>query len=282
MCAKLNIPYGQPAYYRSIYVWAPDERWGVMPTCGCCGHKALRAHAWMTHPGRKVITMDSFYYVMTKRYFCGHCEQRYRDAKNAAGAEVHARSYAAPFIPHLSPHTHTQEAEGEGEGDATIHYTFPGYARTSLPHLPNEYGLEFPAYLTHKHAVDLSLIYMMRSVFVKGVRPAAFSDMLLEWHARKYTLEYIRCEATLAVARKLDANVPAKKFSTFSDQAGYNGTVPSGKYLSDVYKKFMREIKPHLDREMKKRGAERLHWDASYKEAKHLSQYHGLSVFKVH
>ena len=30
---------------------------------------------------------------------------------------------------------------------------------------------------------------------------------------------------------------------------------------------------------MKKRGAERLHWDASYKEAKHLGQYHGKSVF---
>ena len=31
---------------------------------------------------------------------------------------------------------------------------------------------------------------------------------------------------------------------------------------------------------MKKRGAERLHWDVSYKEAKHLALYHGQPIFK--
>ena len=31
----------------------------------------------------------------------------------------------------------------------------------------------------------------------------------------------------------------------------------------------------------KKRGARRLHWDASYKEAKHLARYHGNSHFKA-
>ena len=35
----------------------------------------------------------------------------------------------------------------------------------------------------------------------------------------------------------------------------------------------------HLDKEVKKRGAKRLHWDASYKEPKHLSQYHGNQIF---
>jgi hypothetical protein len=32
---------------------------------------------------------------------------------------------------------------------------------------------------------------------------------------------------------------------------------------------------------VKKRGCERLHWDASYKEAEHLCQYHGHKVFKA-
>ena len=30
---------------------------------------------------------------------------------------------------------------------------------------------------------------------------------------------------------------------------------------------------------MKKRGATKLHWDASYKEPKHLAKYHGEPVF---
>ena len=33
-------------------------------------------------------------------------------------------------------------------------------------------------------------------------------------------------------------------------------------------------------KEVKKRGAERLHWDVSYKVCKHLCQFHGKSIFK--
>lgn len=103
VCTKLKIPYGQPAYYRDIYVWAPDERWGVLPTCPCCLRKAQRAHAWTTHPGRKVITMDSHYFVMTKRYFCGTCRERHDAAAHSAGAEVSALPFRPPVRPPPSP-----------------------------------------------------------------------------------------------------------------------------------------------------------------------------------
>ena len=59
-------------------------------------------------------------------------------------------------------------------------------------------------------------------------------------------------------------------FSSFSDPKQYAGVVPSGKYLSGVYKKYATLIKEHLAAEVKKRGAEELNWDVSYKEAKHL------------
>ena len=48
-----------------------------------------------------------------------------------------------------------------------------------------------------------------------------------------------------------------------------------------MYKQYAASIEGHFDREVKKRGCERLHWDASYKEAKHLSQYHGHNIFKA-
>lgn len=32
---------------------------------------------------------------------------------------------------------------------------------------------------------------------------------------------------------------------------------------------------------MKKRGADTLHWDASYKEPKHLCQHHGKAIFRA-
>ena len=50
--------------------------------------------------------------------------------------------------------------------------------------------------------------------------------------------------------------------------------MPSGRYLSTVYKQYEESIADNLDKEVKKRGARRLHWDASYKEAKHLGRYH--------
>jgi len=69
-------------------------------------------------------------------------------------------------------------------------------------------------------------------------------------------------------------------FSTFADKSKYDGAVPTGKYLANMYKLFHERIRSHLDKEVKKRGATRLHWDVSYKEAKHLCQYKGKPVFK--
>ena len=56
--------------------------------------------------------------------------------------------------------------------------------------------------------------------------------------------------------------------------------MPSGKYSKHVYKKLHETIPPHLSKEVKKRGATRLHWDVSYKEAKHSCQYRGRPIFK--
>ena len=43
VCNKLGIEYGEPSYYKDLYVWLPDERWGPMamppcPTCKSCTH----------------------------------------------------------------------------------------------------------------------------------------------------------------------------------------------------------------------------------------------------
>jgi hypothetical protein len=70
-------------------------------------------------------------------------------------------------------------------------------------------------------------------------------------------------------------------FSDFADKGKYNGGVPNEKYLSNVNVKFEESISNHLDNKVKKRGGCRLHWDASYKEAKHLCRYHGKSIFRA-
>jgi hypothetical protein len=66
VCEKLEIEYGEPAYYRDIHVWLPDLRWGVefMPVCGTCQNPAKRAHGFQpNHYGRKIITWDTHYFI---------------------------------------------------------------------------------------------------------------------------------------------------------------------------------------------------------------------------
>ena len=162
-------------------------------------------------------------------------------------------------------------------------YTFMGYDPRSRIHLPYGYGDEYPAFHTYKGAIDLSIIDLMRPLFNKGVCPAALSDILLELHAKKYTRDYLKREQHLARDSRLGIKAPTEKtiFSSFGNKYGYAGLVPTGKYLSHIYKLFAASIEDHLEKEVKKHGAERLHWDASYKEAKHLGQYHGESIIRA-
>jgi len=158
-----------------------------------------------------------------------------------------------------------------------------GYNSRSRIHLPYGYGDEYPAFHTVKSAVDLLIINLMRPLFNKGVRPAALSDILLELHAKKYTRDYLKCEQFLARDSRL-GTIPLKKrpmFSSFGNKEGYSGLVPTGNYLSHVYKLYAASSGDHLMKEVKKRGADRLHWDVSYKEAKHLGQYNGESIFRA-
>jgi hypothetical protein len=72
-----------------------------------------------------------------------------------------------------------------------------------------------------------------------------------------------------------------ERFPNFADKSTYSGLVPGGAYLEAVYKAHAALIDRFLAAEVKKRGAERLHWDASFKEAKHLCQIRGKPMFKA-
>jgi hypothetical protein len=269
VCKKLDIVYDEPAYYRDIHVWLPDVRWGAeaMPPCVICkSAEEVSPHDFLTnHFGRRVCALTTNYFIVTQRYICGCCKRRACNTRLAIDAVA--------------------DAVGLSVEEATIktQYTFMGYDPRSRIHLPFGYGDEYPAFHTFKGAIDLSIIDLMRPLFNKGVRPAALSDILLELHAKQYTRDYLKREQHLARDSRLGIKALTEKtmFSSFGNKYGYAGLVPTGNYLSHVYKLFAASIEDHLEKEVKKRGAERLHWDASYKEAKHLGQYHGESIFRA-
>jgi hypothetical protein len=259
ICRKLSIRFDEPSYYRDLQIWFPELEGGIActPSCpSCSSNTRVSVHGYRNKtPARNVVCLTTNYFIMSRRYICQTCKASNMQAKNDAAGE--------PF--------------------EKIQYTFMGYNSEVLRSFPFGFEQEFPAFLTRRAGVDLSIIDLMRPLFDKGVRPTALSDLLLELHAKKYTNDYIKRERLLErdilfAAREADC---PQMFSGFADKSKYDGRVPTGRYLQMVYTKFHASIRPHFDREVKKRGAKRLHIDASFKAPKHLCQYKGKAYFKA-
>lgn len=239
----------EPAYYRDVYIWLPEQRWGniAWPPCPTCLQQDVAAHGFQTnHFGRRVVSMTSNYFIMSRRYICQ------RRCCQGAPSAVEKRQQR----------------------------TFMGYNPISRTHLPHGLGRLFPAFLSFRAAVDNSVIDMMRALFDKGVRPESFAETILELHSKTYFEAYLLRELEIERTRAF-LNTTPSMFSEFADKRNYAGLVPTGKYLSQVYKQYNATIRNHMEKEIKKQPSSRFHIDASYKEAKHLAQYHGIPLFKA-
>ena len=162
-------------------------------------------------------------------------------------------------------------------------YTFKPWHPISLAALSHSRGNSFPAYLTARGGVSTKLVDMMRPLFNAGVKPDTFAKMVLEMQTKRHVRANLDYEHCLTLKRA-DPNFPRTTvlpiFSCFGDAEKYAGLVPTGRYFQSIYEDYHDSIAEFLDIEVKKRGAERLNWDVSYKEAKHLARYHGESIFK--
>ncbi len=178
------------------------------------------------------MSLTTNYFIVTQRYICACCARRASNinaAVDAAGLTVEETI--------LKPQ-----------------YTFMGYDPRSRIYLPYGYRDVYPAFHTHRGAIDLLIIDLMRPLFNKSAHPAALSDILLELHAKKYTRDYLKREQHIACDSRLGIIALTEKtmFSTFGNKEGYAGPVPTGNYLSRVYKLFAATIEDHLTKEVKR------------------------------
>ena len=65
-----------------------------------------------------------------------------------------------------------------------LQYTHMGWNNTPVALMPNGWGLEFPAFLTHRAGLDNHIIDMMRPMMNKSYRSESISDLLLEFYAK--------------------------------------------------------------------------------------------------
>ena len=95
MCDRLGLEYSEPAYYRSIHVWLPDLRWGriAMPPCvNCKDSSQVESKGYQSnHCGRRVYSMDTHYFIISRRYKCKKCEEKAQETK---ASEMRAKEMA--------------------------------------------------------------------------------------------------------------------------------------------------------------------------------------------
>ena len=235
-----------------------------MPCCpNCKSNMHVGPHGFRSnHFGRVVITLSTTYYVMTRRYICYECR------KESTQAKATIESIA------------TDNGLSIEVSDSGRQYTFMGWDKRILPLFKYGRGSQFPAFLTWKAGVDFSVIHLMRLLFLRGVRPDGFAAILLEQHTKHFTELGIEHENEML--RKSRGMIPPKKemLGEFGDKRKYRGLVPTGRYVQHVFITHHATVGPYMDKDVKKRGAKSLHWDVSYKEAKHLCRYRGQPVFK--
>lgn len=252
MCKKLSILYSEPAYYQDVRIWIPEIQYGkeYCPPCVSCksNSRVARHRCFQRCPSRVVVGIERTYHIMTWQYICHGCKQ-----------------------------WNKEKGDSSEQGRQ---YTFMGYNTDVLPRIPDGIGEQFPAVLTYRSGLDKKVIRLLRPLLDHGMRPEAISNLLLELHSLKYTDEYQRREQQLRRKKSLLPHVEAKMFSSFDEMNGYAGKVPTGRYLTGVYKKYQASIKDHLDREVKKRGCTRLHVDGNAKIPKLLCRHNGKPLFK--
>ncbi len=265
-----QLGVGYRAYYRDVHVWLPDVRWETtdkryMPYCPNCKTNArVGPHCFRdNHADRVIVGQTETYYTVSRRYICYECED-------------HSKKQKANF----------EAAAKEQDLTATVElddakYTFMGWNQSSLTLLPYNKGSKFPAFLTWRAGVDKSVITTIRQDVDNGKGFEQISKDLLEHHTEKYTDLHLEYENE--IKEKLDGGIITREYPTFGDfmdRKLYRGLVPTGAYLQHVLLLYHDSIHGHLIKEVKKRGATTLHWDVSYKEAKHLYRVRGQPIFK--
>ena len=148
ICRKLGIQMCELAYYRDVRVWFPDVEGGrgmCMPFCVTCKQQTnVRAHSYPTHhPGRRVTTFNSHYYIMSRQYLCTECKKDHEGNKERANGQTFKK----------------------------VQFTFMGYHDEVLRRLPDDMKYKFPAVLTHRAGLDKSVVRSLRPLMEKGLRP---------------------------------------------------------------------------------------------------------------
>lgn len=155
----------------------------------------------------------------------------------------------------------------------TIVETFTPTRQDSLDKLPEFIQSHFPAYLTHKSGLDISVINLMRTCFNSGMSPNKFHGLLVEFHTRNYhsrMLNYYSHFLNEKLKGSLFLPSMPEVFPSFDGI--YGGYVPSGKYLQNTYLRWHDRLRKSMDNEVMKIVGKILKSDHTFQVAKLMAK----------
>lgn len=203
---------------------------------------------------RRVISLTNVYYILCRRYECKKCKSKKRSCIDTI---------------------------------ETFNSTHPKV----ISKMPSHFQLEFPALLTHRSGLDLTLINLMRTCFVNGFGPDLFKKLIRENHVRSYhekMLKYLSKfqaymndpskKSIIDKYRKPDAE---KVLSSFPSFKASGGAKPSTSYFTSVYCQHIESLRGYMDGEIMKLSGEALKADHSFKVPKHMSKINGQPIFEA-
>ena len=169
ICKKLGLTFSLRACYCKTVVWLPDVRFNESPPCpNWCGNKSCHFHCWRNnHFGRLVVDFYRNCFVISRRCICHDCEKVAKEAKHANKKALDAakKDSMSAESAQLMP---------------VPKYTFMAWDKRSLDQLPDGLGEEFPAFLTHRAVVDLSIVDFMHPALNNGFTCEQIHDFLQE------------------------------------------------------------------------------------------------------
>ncbi|KAG2220944.1 hypothetical protein INT45_010697, partial [Circinella minor] len=230
-------------YYPRVFLWSPHRLVTTVLKCPDCRQK-LNSKGFNTNPrARRVVDIDSCFYIMSSRYRCTN-----KSCKTSLNAHDNRILEQLPL--HL-------QAE------------FPAY----LTHRS----------AVSKHLGDLLRIVMQNGMGVHRLQRALrefhtlrHSRLHLQYlnslvHRQQYP--------TFHDIPRGSNPIIYKRFSSFKDREGYAGYIPSTGYLRLVYTALIDQLRPLMDKELAILGGIILKGDHSFKVPKHMAKLGGSSAF---
>ncbi|KAJ7648836.1 hypothetical protein B0H17DRAFT_1215514 [Mycena rosella] len=161
------------------------------------------------------------------------------------------------------------------EGQLWIHPKDPIFAlqeaATTSVYSPDD---RFPVAISHRSALDISQMDMMKITFAGRFGADPFSKMVRELkYLRHSHLEAMYLHAALHYGLRGTSKIPP--FSSFKNRIGFAGYAPSTKYLKSMFISWFASHRLHIDRIMSSLSGRILKADHTFKTVDHQGRLPG-------